>query len=40
MFCRFLVKERLREDNPASLVPFPAWGKDCPNRLSSDIVAL
>jgi integrase/recombinase XerD len=41
MFCRFLIKERMREDNPASLVPLPRLGKDLPKTiLTRDIVAL
>ena len=41
MFCRFLVKERLRDDNPASLVPSPRLGKGLPKTvMSDDIVAL
>jgi integrase/recombinase XerD len=41
MFCRFLIKERMREDNPASLVPLPRLGKGLPKTiLTRDIVAL
>ncbi len=41
MFCRFLVRERLREDNPASLVPLPRLGKGLPKTMmSNEIVSL
>ena len=41
MFCRFLVRERLREDNPASLVPLPRLGKGLPKTMmSKEIVSL
>ncbi|MEC9073489.1 MAG: tyrosine recombinase, partial [Myxococcota bacterium] len=40
-FCRFLVRERLREDDPSSLVPNPRLGQPLPVVLSQrDVIAL
>lgn len=35
MYCRYLVREKVRSDNPASLVPLPRLGKGLPKTLTA-----